>query len=164
MQLDVTGGLGYTWTPATGLSDPNIDNPVASPVSTTTYSVTSTVGFCTDTDSITINIVPAPIATAGADEEICIGESVQLDGGGGLTYSWSPPATLDDATSEDPLSTPASTTVYTVTVTDVTGCSASDDVTVTVNPLPTILAGPDTLVCEGENIQMNASGLSLIHI
>jgi gliding motility-associated-like protein len=40
-QLNATGGLIYSWTPSTGLSDPNIANPVASPTSTTTYTVSS---------------------------------------------------------------------------------------------------------------------------
>lgn len=40
-QLNATGGLIYIWTPATGLSDPSIANPVASPTSTTTYTVSS---------------------------------------------------------------------------------------------------------------------------
>ncbi|MCW3127184.1 MAG: hypothetical protein JWO03_2842 [Bacteroidetes bacterium] len=42
-QLQATGGLIYTWTPATGLSNPNIANPEAKPNTTTTYVVTSSV-------------------------------------------------------------------------------------------------------------------------
>lgn len=43
IQLNVSGGYTYySWSPATGLSDPAIANPVAHPVSTTTYTVTGT--------------------------------------------------------------------------------------------------------------------------
>lgn len=42
-QLNATGGLIYTWTPPTGLSNSNIANPVAKPTSTTTYTVSSQV-------------------------------------------------------------------------------------------------------------------------
>jgi len=42
-QLNATGGLIYSWTPTTGLSDPNIANPVATPTTTTTYTVSSQV-------------------------------------------------------------------------------------------------------------------------
>lgn len=41
--LNATGGLFYTWTPTTGLSNANIANPVASPLATTTYTVSSQV-------------------------------------------------------------------------------------------------------------------------
>ncbi len=40
-QLNATGGLIYSWTPTSGLSNPNISNPVASPTTTTTYTVSS---------------------------------------------------------------------------------------------------------------------------
>ena len=48
-------------------------------------------------------------------------------------YTWTPTASLDDATSDAPLATPGSTQTYTVTITDPqTGCTATDDVTVTI--------------------------------
>ncbi len=40
-QLNATGGLIYSWTPVTGLDDPNVSNPMASPTVTTTYTVSS---------------------------------------------------------------------------------------------------------------------------
>ncbi|MEO7305856.1 MAG: HYR domain-containing protein, partial [Ferruginibacter sp.] len=52
-------GFTYSWSPATGLNDPNIANPVASPTVTTTYvlTVTDTKG-CTRSLGITINVLP----------------------------------------------------------------------------------------------------------
>ena len=43
VQLNTTGGLNYTWSPATGLSNTNTANPIASPPASTTYVVTSQV-------------------------------------------------------------------------------------------------------------------------
>jgi hypothetical protein len=55
--LNATGGVSYQWTPATGLSNPSIANPVASPTVTTVYAVTVTdVNGCTDADSVTVNV------------------------------------------------------------------------------------------------------------
>ncbi|MEM7036159.1 MAG: hypothetical protein AAF570_04195, partial [Bacteroidota bacterium] len=77
-----------TWSPATGLDDPNIANPVASPTTTTTYSVTYFDGFgCTATDQVTVNVDPAPSANAGPDVSICAGESTQLNGVGTFALS-----------------------------------------------------------------------------
>ncbi len=42
-QLSASGASLYSWTPTTGLSDPSIANPVASPTVTTTYTVTGAV-------------------------------------------------------------------------------------------------------------------------
>ena len=61
VQLNASGGVGYEWLPMSGLSDPFIANPVATPYVTTNYSVrvTSTNG-CTDTDQLTVNVSSPP--------------------------------------------------------------------------------------------------------
>jgi hypothetical protein len=57
-QLEASGGFLYTWSPATGLSDPYIYNPVAQPEVTTTYTVTVTdENGCTDTDDVTVTVM-----------------------------------------------------------------------------------------------------------
>src|ERR1019366_7284666 len=62
-QLNASGGSTYTWSPATGLSNPNISNPVATPAATTVYDLTVTDNnLCTDTSSITVTISPKPTA------------------------------------------------------------------------------------------------------
>ncbi|HTL80675.1 MAG TPA: gliding motility-associated C-terminal domain-containing protein [Bacteroidia bacterium] len=64
VQLHAIGGVSYSWSPVTGLSNPLIANPVATPTVTTTYTVTVTdaVG-CTGTDMVTVTISPSPTAT-----------------------------------------------------------------------------------------------------
>lgn len=56
---------------------------------------------------------------------------------------------LDNPNIATPVATPAATTQYTVTMTDANGCTSSDDVTVTVNPIP-VAAFSATSVCRGE--------------
>lgn len=63
--VEVYGGSGeyeYAWTPETGLSDPEIPNPVASPEETTTYMVTITDMISSDviTDEMTLIVNPTP--------------------------------------------------------------------------------------------------------
>ncbi len=70
VQLSATvphGNGGFTWSPSTGLSNPNIPNPVAMPLATTTYTVTYNDGLgCVDTDAMTITIGnPFPYLTNG---------------------------------------------------------------------------------------------------
>ncbi|WP_114782008.1 Ig-like domain-containing protein [Botryobacter ruber] len=61
-ELRATGGVTYQWAPATGLSNPNVANPVASPDVTTTYTVTvTTAEGCEATDEVTVTVIPAII-------------------------------------------------------------------------------------------------------
>ncbi|MCA1800701.1 MAG: PKD domain-containing protein, partial [Actinobacteria bacterium] len=63
--------------------------------------------------------------------------------GGGYSWSWSPAAGLDDATSRTPIAKPLVTTTYTVTVTDANGCQVSDDIEIVVAPDLTATATTD---------------------
>ena len=77
---------------------------------------------------------PNMIAFAGADQTISLGQSVELvtTGVNISEYNWSPTIGLSSATISNPFASPVSTTIYTLTVQDIYGCSYSDDITVTV--------------------------------
>jgi PKD repeat protein len=133
-QLNATGGTTYSWSPTTGLSNPNVANPFVSPTATTTYTVTVSNGPCSSIATVTVS-VSSITANAGNDASICLGSSTQLQASGGVTYSWSPTTGLSNPSSANPTAFPTQTTVYTVTATDGV-CTASDQVIVTVNALP----------------------------
>jgi len=87
-------------------------------------------------------------ATAGEDAEICEGGSVTLNGSGGGTYLWSPSTGLSNVNIPDPVASPAATTEYTLTVTQ-GSCISTDQVTITVHPLPSPVVTGDNVVCPG---------------
>jgi gliding motility-associated-like protein len=61
VQLQAGGGILYQWTPADGLSNPNIANPIATPAQTTTYTVRAfTSQGCASTDQMTITVYKGP--------------------------------------------------------------------------------------------------------
>lgn len=157
--LSASGGTTYSWSPATGLSATNIPNPIASPLTTTTYIVTVTDGSgCTGTDNVVITIGnPAP-ANAGADVNICLGGSTTLNASGGVSYSWSPASTLSNPSIPNPVATPTSVTTYIVTVTNAVGCTGTDDVVVTIGGSAPANAGADVNICQGTSTTLNASG------
>ena len=157
-QLVASGGVSYVWTPAATLSNPNIPNPVATPLVTTTYSVQVTnVDGCIGTATVTVSIAD-PGITAPADVTSCDGDAVQLVATGSVDYSWSPAAGLSNPNIANPVATPSSTTTYVVSGTDSNGCFGTDTVIVTVSSLPVVSAGFGQGVCAGTNAQLNASG------
>ncbi len=155
--LAATGGGTYSWSPSTGLSSTTIANPIASPMVTTTYTVSVSSGSCTYTDAVVITVTPTPTANAGSDVSICTGSSTTLSASGGTSYSWLPATGLSSTTIANPIANPATTSTYTVTVTN-GSCTATDIVVVTVNPPPIANAGSDVVICSGASISLTASG------
>lgn len=157
--LSASGGNAYVWSPATNLSNANISNPVANPTASATYTVTVTdVNGCSNTDAVSITINSLPAANAGADATICAGDNYTLNASGGITYLWIPATNLSNANISNPVANPTSNITYTVSVTDANGCSNTDAINITVNPIPTANAGADVSLCFGFSATLNASG------
>ncbi|MFM1875141.1 MAG: hypothetical protein RL266_878, partial [Bacteroidota bacterium] len=159
VQLSASGAVSYSWSPNSDISDPNIADPLVYPTSTTTYVVDAVdADGCELQESVVITVQALPVADAGSDAAVCIGESTQLNASGGTNYTWSPSATLSNASIADPVATPSVSTVYTVTVSDQLGCESEDSVLITVNALPVADAGTGGTVCNGVGVQLSASG------
>jgi gliding motility-associated-like protein len=154
-----SNGSGFTWSPITGLNNPNILQPSANPSTTTTYTLTSTRGVCQQQAPVTVTIKPAPIPNAGQDTTVCYGESVQLNGSGGLSYTWSPATGLNNPTISDPIvQKPDQSISYQLSVTDQNSCSSLQPATVTVHVTPPaeLSTCHDTSVLTGEPLQLQA--------
>ncbi|MEZ4760901.1 MAG: hypothetical protein R2810_14065 [Flavobacteriales bacterium] len=84
-------GAGYSWSPITGIDDPNSANPFATLSTSQNWvvQVTDSSG-CASMDSVTVTVLQAPPLDAGADTLICPGDSVQLQATGTGTFTWSP--------------------------------------------------------------------------
>ncbi len=133
---NLTGNAtSYSWSPATGVSDAAILNPVLSPASTTTYTLTATTGACTKTSRFTVNVNQGVQVNAGPDQTILAGQTVQLQGSGSAgTYVFTPSTGLSATNILNPFATPPVTTTYTLRITTAQGCTNTDDVTVFVVP------------------------------
>jgi gliding motility-associated-like protein len=146
--LTASGAATYSW-------NNSVTNGVAfTPAATTTYTVTGTTTGCIATDQVIVTVNAIPTINAGTDQTVCAGTSVTLTPTGGATYTWSPVITSGVAF------VPAATTTYTVTGTSVAGCTSTDAVLVTVNPLPIVNAGADQTVCAGTTVTLTATGAS----
>jgi gliding motility-associated-like protein len=157
-----SGATTYTWNASSSASVTN--GSAFSPTVTATYSVsgTSTAG-CTSTNvaAVTITVNALPVVTASASSTaICLNSSVTLNASGASTYTWSSPTgTLANASAFSPTATAA----YSLTGTDLSGCTSTNvaAITVTVNPLPVLTANASsTAVCLGNLLTLNGSGAS----
>jgi gliding motility-associated-like protein len=154
-QLNATGGTSYSWSPTTGLRNPNIANPFAKPSATTTYFVTIKKGACTAIDSVKITVNPLPVITTNNDTAFCIGNSKTLTATGTANrFLWN----TGDTTSSITV-TPTVTTTYWVRgqIGNIP-CYSYDSVTIIVYPLPTIFTNNDTTFCQGTTKTLTTSG------
>ncbi len=131
VQLLSSGGSGYLWSPAIGLSAVSIANPVAKPVDSTVYSVVvSSNTNCTDTAQVIVNVVNRPTANAGPDKILLKGQSVILDGvvgGSGVSFSWKPITYLDNPLLAKPTATPLTDMLYSLEVRSAANCGVALD-------------------------------------
>ncbi len=164
--ITINANVSYLWTANTAAVIPNpsssLNPSVASiPPGNNTFTLTSTASYgsasCSFDESVAFNSNCCNItATAGTDASFCSGENATLGtAASGAIYAWSPATGLNDATAAQPTVTLTNagaspiTVTYTLTVTDPLDntCSATDNVDVTVNPLPTVDAGTYGAVC-----------------
>ena len=154
-----SNATGYAWTPTASLDNPGLAQPMASPATTTTYTVSATLGVCNTTGTETITVLPAPQPTATPVAQLCFGQSTQLQGAGGVTYHWSPATYLNSTTVPNPVvMAPQKSITYSLNVTDAAGCSSIQPavVLVVVTPPPVVFAGDDTAILIGQTLQLDA--------
>jgi len=134
----VNGTENYIWNNVTGDTiGTSLQLNFPFPADTTQFIVTVFQDGCTASDTGTIRPKPTPDVDAGANQTIIAEESVQLGGNpttswGGSTFIWTPNYELSDNTVSNPQATPLVTTLYTVNVTNVVGCTGSDTIRITV--------------------------------
>lgn len=161
VQLFASGGISYLWSPSTGLSNPNISSPIASPSINTTYFVTITdANTCTHSDSVALTIRSLPVFSVSPDQSVCAKDPKQLYASGGTSYLWQPSTYLNNPSISNPVATPGITTTYTVNIKDNT-CNDSVQLTTTLSvlPLPAIKASKSNdLDCSNGSSQLNATG------
>ncbi|HMQ61944.1 MAG TPA: gliding motility-associated C-terminal domain-containing protein [Flavilitoribacter sp.] len=154
LQLNVPGGVRYQWSPPDGLSDPTSPSPIVSPVQTTHYEVT--VWDSCDRpfkDDVTVSVAGDSVFfDLGQDTVLCDLNTLTLD----VTtptaqYQWQDGSIGPTKLVQFP-------GFYSVTVTRTdTICMAEDRIQVDYKYLPVFNLGPDTTLCVGDIIFLNAS-------
>jgi gliding motility-associated-like protein len=124
------------------------------------YRVLVTSGTCVPDSSnlIHVRVIPLPLADAGSDITINVGDSIQLNGSGGDSVRWDPDYRLSDPAIPDPFADPWMTTTYFLTAFVSNRCYATDSVIITViscfDAVGGTLSVSDTAICEGEMLSL----------
>jgi gliding motility-associated-like protein len=146
-QLQASGGSSFNWTLVSGdpitptnFSCTNCPNPVANPSITSTYLVTSNLaGGCTNTDEITITVVPDfNYSLTQSSASTCLNSEINFNlvpnPAGNYTYNWTPATFLNNTSIASPtmLPTTPGNYSYTVTATSDQGCVKTETIQVSV--------------------------------
>jgi gliding motility-associated-like protein len=153
--------LTWQWNLGNGNSFQSKDPPSQTYPSAGSYLITSSVmdeHGCRDSVTRTINIYPLPNIDARPDSTICLGNSIQLNASGGNTYKWNASPGLNCTDCDNPIASPDSNSIYTVTGTNEYGCTGKDSVLVRVQRHLPLLVNPGDTICIGESAQLFASG------
>ena len=161
IQLNATGGISYYWKTSLTLSDTSISNPIASPITRTTYYVkVKDINRCQNNDSVNVNLYALSPVSAGLDTSVCLNpssfrDSVQLNASGGISYQWSPVYNISNRNISNPWVSPDTNTNYIARIADIHGCFQYDTVRVTVlDPALDLLTAKDTFLCQNDTIQV----------
>lgn len=162
INITVTGGTGaFTYAWSNGATTEDLTNILSG-----TYSVVVTdANGCSTTTNVTVNANVSVIAVAGTDTSACAGSSFTFDGSGSVnasTWQWYEiPAMTNLGTNQTITVTNPTPGTYTyILITTNGGCSDTDTVSLTVNPLPFANAGNDqnTIISSPVNIGGSPTG------
>lgn len=153
MHLAASGGTSYTWTGPGNFFSLN-QNPVISNVSLNNagqYTVVVTdLNGCSNTAIADVVITPLPVPLAGNNSPVCLNNILLMNASGGVNYSWQGPNGFFSSVQNPSvnINSMAAGGNYTVTVTDLIGCSSQTVLPVIVKPLPNLaISSPANVGC-----------------
>ena len=155
--LSGAGGITYSWN--NGVSN----NIAFTPTSTMTYTLIGTASNgCTNTDQVLINVNPTPTVSIINNNPaiICQGQPFTLSSlvTNGYTYQWKRNGVNILGATNMTYTGINNAGNYTLTVTSITGCVAiSSPVTISITASPSIFAGADQHICEGDSVMLSAT-------
>ncbi|MBK6775277.1 MAG: hypothetical protein IPG74_05305 [Flavobacteriales bacterium] len=116
-----------------------------------TWSVQVTANGCINSDTIGIGWFVPPFIDLGADTTLCPGQTTLLNASyPGAAYLWQDGTTNSTLTASSPGN-------YSVQVTDIYGCTYTDDIDVTFANPQAIFLGNDTTICAGAQLALDAT-------
>lgn len=169
VMINVTGHplFTYDWNPPQYLNNPTLEDPISTPPTDISYTVTATYPGCTPmSKSFDITVEPNPMVNVGPDRVMCDHDTIQLYADvfppnfNGYIYNWSPTIGLSNSTIQDPVFQGGVVDqLYQVIVSTPIGCSDTDSIFVHVYSTEFATVTPDhAIICAGDTVFYNAIG------
>ena len=144
---DAPTGCTYAWSTGSHQGTTYVTEPGV-------YQVTVTnANQCSRVYQSNVVVHELPVISIGGDTDICLGQNTTLTATGAISYTWN-----TGETSSEIAVSPTSNTTYSVTGTDVNGCSNTVQKVVTVEELPTVQIFGDRSLCQGQSTVLTATG------
>lgn len=157
-----TANSVITWSPNTAISDVNAANPNVWPDQDISYivQVDDTANGCVAFDTVNVTVNTLPETGLPEQDFICPGFTKEITAQGGGTYQWSNLPGISNPNIPNPQFNPATTTTYSITVTDTNGCVVTDTLQIVVEGEIPTFAGIDTNICRGDTIVLGGNPTS----
>lgn len=161
--LSVQGANTFSWSPGSGLNTNSGATVIASPQTTTQFTITGYNSPTCSTDSLLKIIVnPLPVLTVTQKDSVCSGINANFLVSGANTYSWIPTALFLNPFKDSVILNPTQSLVYKVIGKDKNNCIDSVSFNLNVVPTPTLSVTGPTLVCSENNFTLQLSGADSI--
>lgn len=156
-----SGGMAYTWVGPNNFSSTgsNLIISNANVVHIGTYTATATdLNGCTNTATVNVNVNPLP-AISAVGSTLCATRTISMAANGGTAYTWSGPLGFSSTggTVTIPNAQNEHSGDYTITVTDLNGCSSTSVVNVHINPTPVLNLNSNSPLCAEQDINFTAN-------
>jgi len=157
--LSGAGANTYTWLPSNLVDSPNSPNVIATPPSTTNYTLVGSANSCTSMAIKQVTVTQLPTLQAIAQSTaICLGSKTTLNANGAVNYTWMPTTGLSSPTLNFIVANPLTSIVYTL-IGNNGLCTSSITVPIDVIQVPVMnLSTNLQKVCEGNSTSIFASG------
>ncbi len=158
--LTANGNYNYNWTPAASLNSSVGSSVLASPTSSTIYTVIAIdSNGCSSMQQATVNIFPTISPIISPTNSICVGDTILIYIVGGNNFTWLPTNEILQVAADTFKFWPTTTTTYTLNYNDINGCLGQTTNTIAVNALPKLLISKSNdIECGKKNVYLNVTG------
>jgi hypothetical protein len=155
IQLSASSNGSYVWNATVALNDLNALNPTATPIATEAFVLqASNPQGCLSTDTVTIVVQPKLNLTISNDTSICVGDTIQIEAISNGNVEWTSTSYLSSSSDAAPFVSTQLDAAYYVLSTALGFCDTRDTIVVLAEAKPSVNAGVDQLICEGETVQL----------
>jgi gliding motility-associated-like protein len=157
LAIPVLNSGSFSWLPNQNILFQNTSTPLVFPKDTTRYIVTLNDNGCTNSDTVTVNVLPFITVDLKKDSIVCVADTFRLRPiSNALQYQWKSSSGVAIESVKYPLVKPLVNTKYYVKA-NLGHCEDRDTSGVTLVPYPTARLGKDTVICTGSRIQLRST-------